>query len=48
VPAASVVKAVDPGADLGPSRGAGAEAAAVDEFDLDRGVDRLGGGVVQR
>jgi hypothetical protein len=47
VTSAGVVEVDDPGGDLDAGLGAGAEPLPVDVFDLDGGVERLRGGVVQ-
>src|SRR4051794_30703389 len=48
MPASGVVEVRDPGGDLDPGLGAGGEMLLVDELDLERAVERLGGGVVER
>jgi hypothetical protein len=44
---AGVVEVHDPGRDPDPGLGPSSEVLPVHELDLERGVERLGGGVVQ-
>nr|WP_229699462.1 hypothetical protein [Nonomuraea glycinis] len=48
MPAASVVEVGDPGGDLQTGFGPRREVVLVDVFDLESGVERFSGGVVQR
>jgi hypothetical protein len=48
VPAGGVVEVSDPGRDLDAGLGPGREGLPVGELDLERAVERLGGGVVER